>query len=127
MITMRRVLILSCWLLLIGANWAAQPSKRQYCSTAHSQLELNRCWADEAGKADERLAAALKKALEQSPAHADAERAEEKWIEYREAQCTAVASLYQGGSMESMQRSSCLVRLTDQRIEELRKLVPESR
>ena len=54
------------------------------------------------------------------------EQAQAKWVEYRDTHCAAVAAIYQGGSMQPMQRDACLVRLTEQRIAELKALLPES-
>jgi uncharacterized protein YecT (DUF1311 family) len=114
-------------LALCGATDSAQGSERPYCTKARSQMELNRCWVREADNANQRLAAALKSTLEKTAVRVQTEQAQAKWLDYRDAQCAAVAAIYEGGSMQPMQRAACLVRLTDQRIAELKAVLPESK
>ena len=103
----------------------AQKNSQDPCSTATSQAQLNRCWANQADKAERRLSAALDSALAKTTVRSTAETAQEKWKEYRDAECTAVAALYEGGSMQPMQHSACLVHLTNERIAELKNIVPK--
>lgn len=108
---------------LCAATACAQAN---HCATAHYQLELNRCWAHEADMAGQRLAATLKSTLDKTPVRAQTEQAQAKWVEYRDAHCAAIAAIYKGGSMQPMQRDACFVRLTEQRIAELKAVLPES-
>lgn len=115
-------------LMTLGAASAwAQPGENSHCATARSQLELNRCWAHEADIVRQRLAATLKATLDETPVRAQTEQAQAKWVEYRDAHCAAVAAIYEGGSMQPMQRDACLVRLSEQRILELKAVLPESK
>ena len=103
----------------------AQKSPQDPCSAASSQAQLNRCWANQADKAERRLNAALDAALAKTTVRSSVETAQEKWKEYRDAEFAAVAALYEGGSMEPMQHSACLVHLTNERIAELKNVVPK--
>jgi uncharacterized protein YecT (DUF1311 family) len=47
------------------------------------------------------------------------QQAQTKWQDYRDAQCAAVSKLFEGGSMETMQRARCRARLSDQRRSEI--------
>jgi uncharacterized protein YecT (DUF1311 family) len=116
--------------LLISAAFLATPCIAQKnthgpCSAATSQAQLNRCWANQADKAAQRLNAALDAALAKTTARDPVQAAQEKWKEYRDAECDAVAALYEGGSMQPMQRSACIVHLTNERIAELKNVVPQ--
>jgi uncharacterized protein YecT (DUF1311 family) len=120
-------LVLQAFILaaLCAAGARAQSNVKTHCASARSQLEMNRCWAHEADVADQRLATTLKSTLDKTPVRAQTEQGQAKWVEYRDAHCAAVAAIYQGGSMQPMQRYSCVVRLTEQRIEELKSVLPE--
>ena len=122
---MRRALQALILAALCAAGACAQASVKTHCASARSQLEMNRCWAREADVANQRLAATLKSTLDKTPVRAQTEQGQAKWVEYRDAHCAAVAAIYEGGSMQPMQRDSCVVRLTEQRIEELKAVVPE--
>jgi len=49
-------------------------------------------------------------------------QAEHDWITYRDAQCSAAAHQYEGGSMAPMIYSQCLTTLTKQRIDALKSI-----
>jgi uncharacterized protein YecT (DUF1311 family) len=118
--------LLLCSILLAPVT-RAQTAKRHYCATERTQLELNRCWLNEAELAGDRLKLALKDTMQQTVVRVQAEQAQAKWVEYRDMHCNTVAAIYKSGSMQPMQRAACIVRLTDQRIEELKTLLPESK
>src|ERR1700688_3869917 len=105
---MRRALQVFILAILCAATACAQASEKGHCATARSQLELNRCWAHEADIAGQRLAAMLKSTLDKTPVRAQTEQAQAKWVEYRDAHCAAIAAIYEGGSMQPMQRDACL-------------------
>ena len=104
---------------------AVGTSPEDPCNGARTQAELTRCWSRVAEQAESRLTKTHSDAvarLRQKDAGAAAallDVAQAKWEEYREAQCAAVAKLYEGGSSASMQRSSCRARVADQRTSEL--------
>src|ERR1700676_507830 len=122
---MRRAIQAFLVATLCAAAACAQASEKSHCAAARSQLELNRCWAHEADMAAQRLAATLKSTLDKTPVRAQTGQAQAKWVDYRDTHCAAVAAISQGGSMQPMQRDACLVRLTEQRIAELKALLPE--
>ena len=119
-----RFVFLACFFAI---TCHAQAARKGYCATARTQMELNRCWAREADNAGRRLGATLSATLDKVAVRDKIEQAQTKWIEYRDAHCAAVAALYEGGSMQPMQRASCVVRLTDQRIADLSAFLPEGK
>lgn len=124
---MKQLFFLFVAAILCTAPTCAQSGRKAYCATARTQLQLNRCWAREAESSGKRLAAAIGKLLKDTPVRGKVETAQTKWAEYRDAQCDAVAAIYEGGSMQPMQRASCVVHLTDQRIAELEAMQPEGK
>nr|WP_246333008.1 lysozyme inhibitor LprI family protein [Sphingomicrobium lutaoense] len=108
-------------LLLLLAQSGDEPD----CSDtgAFSQAELNWCaWHDyQAADAElNRLWSAL------GDDWRDRMRpAQRAWLAYRDAQCGLEASIWEGGSAESMVTGMCLERLTRLRIEEIRHAHPE--
>lgn len=110
------VLVCSC-----ARPQAVAAAPEDPCKGARTQAELTRCWSRVAELAESRLMARQTDAvarLRQKDAGAAAallEQAQTKWEQYRDAQCAAVARLYEGGSSASMQTSSCRARVADQR------------
>lgn len=95
------------------------------CATTSVQAELNFCAALDYEAADAELNAAYAAAVEvargydgqQEALLRDAQRA---WIAFRDAACSAEASLVDGGTMQPMVGSACLARVTLERTEDLR-------
>jgi len=53
-------------------------------------------------------------------------KAERFWIEYRDANCEAETATYEGGSIAPSISGSCRIRLTRQRIEEIKSIYFQS-
>ncbi len=95
------------------------------CANTSIQAELNTCAALDYEAADAELNAAYAAAMEVARSYdgqqeallRDAQRA---WIAFRDAACSAEASLVEGGSMQPMVGSGCLARVTRERTEDLR-------
>lgn len=52
-------------------------------------------------------------------------KANTTWMSYRDANCANATSLFEGGSMEPLAFLGCKVRMTEQRIQELRLIYEE--
>ncbi len=48
------------------------------------------------------------------------------WIKFKDLQCEYTASKYDGGSMQPLIRSSCLLQMTKQRNKELKAMIEDS-
>ena len=102
-------------LVWASAGNAACPGRTQLemneCAAATFQsadAELNAIWPAAKGRAD---------ALGSGAILLDAQR---KWIAFRDAACSAEMAPYQGGSIQPLIWYSCLTRLTQARIQDLR-------
>lgn len=51
--------------------------------------------------------------------------AQRAWIKYKETHCKLVAKAYEGGSIQPLIYATCLTSITEDRIEELKKLIEE--
>ena len=110
-------------LMLAPGSLSGQTNEKtkQSCKEANTQLEMNQCSAAGFHKADSELnmlyASARKKlAAADSAKLQEAQRA---WLKYRDANCDAETSLYEGGSIQPAIRAGCLERTTRARIAEL--------
>jgi uncharacterized protein YecT (DUF1311 family) len=93
-----------------------------FCSAAEfeaADAELNEVWAD------------LRRTLKQRETEYEgyegwfetALAGQRAWITYRDAQCEAEGMAAEGGSMQPLLVSGCLVRLTEARVVELREMM----
>lgn len=134
-----RILAALCATLSIGLlqSYSSGPALAQDtdCNAPQTQLEMNICSQRDFETVDATLNAEYAKARQymksidgdlpaqsQSAAKAllDAQRA---WITYRDLACAAEGFVVKGGTMEPMIISTCKARLTQQRINDLKKLV----
>lgn len=84
-------------------------------------MGLNLCFAKEAERADGKMKETYQHYLSILSGE-NRERliaAQNAWLQYREAECKAVAGAYEGGSMEPMQSAACYLSLNTQRAKEL--------
>jgi uncharacterized protein YecT (DUF1311 family) len=109
--------------LLIGAPVAAGRSTAQIpqpglgcLKTAETTAAMNNCVGAAYTKAEAELAAVYAKVLAgKGLAPGDTKlltKAEQKWIEYRDADCSFAGSLNKGGTLSSVVQGICLVRDT---------------
>lgn len=104
---------------------AAAPSMAQATCPGDTQVEMNQCAHATYQQADAELNAVWQVVKPQfdsmgaGDALLDAQR---KWIVFRDAACTAEAAPFEGGSIQPLVRTSCMTRLTNRRIEDLRSL-----
>lgn len=109
---------------------AASPTAAQVahpCRRGQTQLALSQCAADEFQASDRQLNQTYRGVLARlDRREATALRvAQRAWLQFRDAECTYVAAPYEGGSMQSMQRLTCLAELTRARTQQLRAHAPE--
>ncbi len=87
--------------------------------SAENQVAIDRCAGKIESEAQQVLNAALaKERVAISPALVNA--AEEKWVIYRDAECTEFAAINKGGTIYPTEFSSCEYGLTVKRIADVR-------
>jgi uncharacterized protein YecT (DUF1311 family) len=109
---------------MFGANAIAADN----CKNPQSQLGMNVC----AAKDYERDDARLNKTYKELVAKLEKDRREKlkeiqiTWIKYRDLQCDFDSATYEGGTMYSLVRSSCLSQMTKQREKDLKAMLEEA-
>lgn len=116
--TMRRIFLSACLVLLAGASAA----HAQECDRSDdSQQMMNICAGEDYQAADAKLNAAYQNLI--SSDDADGKRllqtAQRAWIAFRDAECAHTTAASAGGSIHAMEVSECLTRLTNDRIKQL--------
>jgi len=116
--TMRRIFLSACLVLLAGASVA----RAQECDRSDdSQQMMNICAGEDYQAADAKLNAAYQNLIGSDDA--DAKRllqaAQRAWIAFRDAECAHNTAASAGGSIHAMEVSQCLTRLTNERIKQL--------
>ena len=106
-------------LLVPGLAMATTPTTKINCDDAYSTLEINQCAADKFDAADQQLQVYLTKSIQQNStdkALVDAiEIAQKQWLQYRQAECNAVYTQWQQGTIRGVMTLSCKLALTQQR------------
>jgi uncharacterized protein YecT (DUF1311 family) len=100
------------------------------CSRARTQSALNDCAADKLRVAERGLKLVfdqLRAALSNPTRQTALTRAQLAWLSYRDKQCAFNASIFEGGSMWSMEYSTCQVALTNDRTNQVRTALAEER
>ncbi len=108
------------------------------CRDPQTQVEMNRCAAEEFIEADVELNAAWGEFLHYAreidaaePPHGDERpgaetrmrRGQRAWVTFRDQHCAVAGYEARGGSMESMLYDSCRAALTRERSRQLRQLI----
>jgi uncharacterized protein YecT (DUF1311 family) len=117
-----RALLSTFCVLFIAASLSEGASDE---CTIGSNAEITACMFEHYRTADTDLnrvyQEALKSAGHYGPKDVDYLRdAQRKWIAYRDAECEAEYSLFGGGTGGPAARSTCLLRITRRRIEDLK-------
>ncbi|MEC4986219.1 MAG: lysozyme inhibitor LprI family protein [Oscillatoria sp. PMC 1068.18] len=97
-------------------------TRRNNCADAQTQQQINNCAATEAQTADEKLNQLyqqLQAELKGSSQEKHLISAQQKWLQFRDADCEYARKQYEGGTFEPAAYSFCLNRLTNQRITDL--------
>ncbi len=109
-------------LTFLGIALAEQ--KGDPCNNALTQIEMNLCAKQQSEKADKdinrRYRLIMQKLGEKEKALL--KTAQRAWIAYRDANCKADFSLYEGGSIAPLIQFSCLEKMTTERIAELNRI-----
>ena len=108
---MKRI-ILTCTALLLSSQALADD-----CANANNQIEMNTCAAAQFKAADAKLNDTYQNALKRAaPAQRDLlKKAQVAWITLRDADCALISSGAEGGSVQSMISSQCLMDKTNER------------
>ena len=94
------------------------------CSTAKTQMEINRCAQNEFETADKELNEVYKKLS----VKLDGDnkliliQSQRKWVDFRDEYCKVYSSVYKGGSIASSAVFNCKTETTRARIKELKTL-----
>ncbi|PSU27831.1 hypothetical protein CTM97_19175 [Photobacterium phosphoreum] len=106
-------------LLVPSLAMAITPATKINCDDAYTTLEINQCAADKFDAANQQLQVYLTKSIQQNStdkALVDAiQTAQKQWLQYREAECNAVYTQWQQGTIRGVMTLSCKLALTQQR------------
>jgi uncharacterized protein YecT (DUF1311 family) len=101
---------------------AQSQSVRDPCANAMTQMEMNQC-ADRQGRQAQGKLDALLKELAGVLEKGEGTRlaaVQKAWASYRDAHCEWQASVFEGGSIQPMERLTCFSSVTWNRIDELK-------
>ena len=106
----------------------AQEDRDINCDDAYTQSEMNICAARDYDDADAALNAQWSVTYAAMADYPGAKQtlleAQRAWLTYRDAQCDAVGTPYEGGSIQPLVIATCLANLTRARTEELQQMLP---
>jgi uncharacterized protein YecT (DUF1311 family) len=100
-----------------------QPAKNEEDSCCCTTYDTNMCLSKVEEKVDKELNTVYERALKRwhdDPENAELRDAERTWIAYRDATCKAESGLYRGGTIMPSVGSRCILRVTRQRIADLK-------
>lgn len=120
--TVSLMLVLSLWAPAANGD---EGRKLDTCRSAETQLEMTQCAAKELAKAESAVRQSQERveSVLDNEAGALFEEANQRWLEYRDAQCEFEASLYAGGSLAGYARAVCFSSITWDRVEELETVI----
>jgi uncharacterized protein YecT (DUF1311 family) len=125
MMSRNRVRLCCGLALVISVSGFATSQPAGSCTSPHSTLEVNRCAQQELDTQDRMLNAAYQKLLVrlnndyQQTTRAALIKAQRFWIQFRDADCSAQESVYDGGTVHTAVYLECLRDHTAQRIKDL--------
>lgn len=110
-----------------GAVIPERSAAEDACKDAVTQAQINQCMAASLKKSEAALAKKDEKLKAALPPESllGFEKAREAWLQYRKLECSANASVYEGGSMAPGQFYGCEWWLTDERIREVDRMLNE--
>jgi uncharacterized protein YecT (DUF1311 family) len=120
-----RIYICHAAALLISASGFADSPRSDSCASPRGTIEVNRCAQQEFDAQDDLLNETYQKVLwqldtdYQRPTREKLITARRLWIQFRDADCSAQESLYDGGTAHTAARLACLRDHTVQRIKDL--------
>ena len=103
---------------------ASSALARDYSKCDGTTYDMSVCLSKIYERSDGELNAVYKAALRQYSGYKrhteNLRMSERRWISYRDAQCKAEYDLFEGGTMAPLINLGCLIKITDQRIAELK-------
>ena len=104
-----------------GSPGADDPFKGLDCKNAKVQMELNYCADREFQTADRKLNVVYRKLLNSADGKEKEllKTAERNWLAWRDSECAYETAGSEGGSIQPMEYSECLTRLTQSHVKEL--------
>lgn len=120
-----RIYVCLAGALLISASGFAEPPPSESCDSPRGTLEVNRCAKQDLDAQDRLLNETYQKVLWQlntDPQQTTREKlikAQRLWVQFRDADCKAQESVYDGGTVHIAIYLACLRDHTVQRIKDL--------
>ena len=98
---------------------------KQDCGQLATQQEMNQCAAENYAVSDQALNDVYQEVKQglNGTSKDLLTRAEERWLVFRDAECTFESDRFEGGSIAPLIQASCMEQITDNRIAELRQTV----
>jgi uncharacterized protein YecT (DUF1311 family) len=131
----RKILLITFLSLLSFDSFAKDKTKDKDCSQAGSNNDMKQCWYAAFDKANEELTTIYKNCMSKFDNSSDDDRtkiisdrmkaSEEAWEKFREANCSYISAIMLECSGEALIESQCQVRMTRERIVELKELIKE--
>ncbi len=99
--------------------------EKRDCGQLTTQQDMNQCAAENYAISDKALNQVYQEVRQDlgDQAKAQLTTAEERWIVFRDAQCTFESDRYEGGSIAPLIQATCMEQITDNRIAELQQTV----
>jgi uncharacterized protein YecT (DUF1311 family) len=125
MTSLCRSLIIAVSVLCASASGVTASAPGGSCDSARTTMELNRCSQEEYEARDRLLNQTYQEVLRQlntdyqQPTREKLIKAQRLWVQFRDADCAAQESLYDGGTVHTVVYLQCLRDLTSQRIKDL--------
>lgn len=98
------------------------------CKNPMTQLDMTMCAGRAAEASDRKLNQVYRQVRANYKGTSQDDRlvtAQLAWIKFRDAECTVAAGRFEGGSMAPMVYAGCVDRLTQQRIQDLKRYLEE--
>ncbi|SMY32421.1 hypothetical protein PMAL9190_00521 [Photobacterium malacitanum] len=115
---MKKLCLISGLLVSSSAMATTQATKID-CDNAYTTLEINQCAENKFDVANQQLQQYLTQAIKQNSTDkqlVDAiQIAQKQWLEYQKAECNAVYTQWQQGTIRGVMALSCKLALTQQR------------
>lgn len=114
--------------LVAASAFAGSAIAAENCKNPQSQLAMNTCAAKDYERDDARLNKTYKELVGklEKDRRDKVKEVQIAWIKYRDLQCDFDSAGYEGGTMYSLVRSSCLSRMTKERTKDLKAMLEET-
>ena len=92
------------------------------CDTAQTTAAMRWCYGAAGRQADTAMAAVLRETRRRALDRIALDSAQARWLDFRDAQCRAEGTQFEGGSLKPVVVLACRLHLTERRIAYLRRL-----